>query len=78
MYTIKRSAAAHKKYAAVFSDGRRVNFGDTRYQHYEDRTPLKLYSHLDHHDPKRRANFLSRMGKPSPYSAKWFAIKYLW
>ena len=77
-YVIKRSEAAHKKYVAILEDGRRVNFGDKRYEQYKDSTPLKLYSHLDHGDPKRRANFLSRMGKARPYSANWLAQKYLW
>jgi hypothetical protein len=77
-YTLERSAAAHKKYVAILSNGRRVHFGDTRYQQYRDSTPLQLYSHLDHGDPKRRASFLSRMGKAVPYSANWFAQKYLW
>ena len=77
-YTIERSRAKHKKYVAVFADGRRVHFGDDRYEQYEDKTPLRLFSHLDHRDPKRRASFLARHGKPVVYSANWFSQKFLW
>lgn len=30
------------------------NFGDDRYQHYRDSTPLRLYSHLNHNDLGRK------------------------
>ena len=77
-YTIERSHSKHKKYAAVFADGHRVNFGDARYPQHKDQTPLKLYSKLDHRDPKRRASFLARHGPAKVYSASWFAQRYLW
>jgi hypothetical protein len=34
-----------------------------RYQQYKDRTPLKLYSNLDHNDPKRRELYYKRHPK---------------
>ena len=37
-----------------------IHFGDTRYNHYKDTTPLKLYSKLDHNDPKRRSAYKAR------------------
>ena len=77
-FTIERSRAKRKKYVAVFADGHRVNFGDTRYQQYKDQTPLKIYSARDHGDPKRRASFLARHGHAKPYSANWFSQRYLW
>ena len=77
-YTIERSRAKHKKYAAILEDGRRVNFGDTRYEQYKDQTPLKLFSKLDHLDPKRRASFLARHGPAKPYSANWLSQRFLW
>jgi hypothetical protein len=57
-----------------------VHFGDTRYQHYRDRTPLRLYSHLNHGDAARRRNFKSRHERTRhvKYSASWFADNYLW
>lgn len=74
----------HKKYAAVmhYRDGttRTVHFGDTRYQHFRDRTPLRAFAHLDHTDPARRANYKARHGSTRHvrYSPSWFADKYLW
>lgn len=46
----------------ILPSGKKVSFGDKRYQHYKDQTPLKLYSHLDHLDPKRRASYRARHG----------------
>jgi len=42
-----------KKYTAFVRNKkthkiRRINFGDRRYQQYKDRTPLHLYSKLNH------------------------------
>jgi hypothetical protein len=46
-----------KKYQAILPDGKKVNFGDQRYEHFKDRVPKrlggKLWSHLDHKDPDR-------------------------
>ena len=53
----------NKKYAALIRlNGKQklINFGDIRYQHYRDTTPLKLYSHLDHNDWNRKQNYLAR------------------
>ena len=78
-YTIKKSTQIHKKYMAVFGDGRpSVHFGDNRYQQYQDKTTLKLYKHLDHKDEKRKKAYYDRHGKATIYSAKWFSHKYLW
>ena len=80
-FVIRPSTRRHKKYMAVFLDGRRpaVHFGDSRYAQYRDSTPLRLFSHLDHLDPKRRASYYARHGtKAEPYSAKWFSHKFLW
>ena len=78
-YTIKKSTRNHKKYMAVFSDGRpSVHFGDNRYQQYEDKTSLKLYSKLNHKDEKRKKSYYERHGKAVMYSSKWFSHKYLW
>ena len=40
--TFEKSKVKNKKYAAILPNGKIVNFGDKRYQQYEDRTPLKL------------------------------------
>ena len=68
-----------KKYDALLPDGRRVPFGDKRHEQWKDTTPLKAYQHLDHGDPKRRANYFARHGRDAEkHSAKYFAHKYLW
>jgi hypothetical protein len=63
-----------------------IHFGDTRYEQYEDK--IGLYSHLNHFDKRRRANYLSRakgiknkkgertyLDKSSP---NYYSVKYLW
>lgn len=61
---IAKSPRRFKKYRAnVIINGQlfeNVDFGDTRYQQYKDNTPLKLYSHMDHNDIKRRKSYLAR------------------
>lgn len=67
-----------KKYIAIV-DSKEVPFGDIRYQHFKDRTPLKLYSKLDHLDENRRLSYYKRHNKMYPkYSADWFSKTYLW
>ena len=59
----------------------KINFGDTRYEHYEDKTPLKIYSNLDHDDKERRKKFRARHKgfiKKGYYSPAYFSYKYLW
>jgi hypothetical protein len=68
-----------KKYTAILQDGRRVSFGEVGYQQYRDRTPLKLYSALDHHDEERRRRYYQRHPKNYPFpSPDWFSKRYLW
>lgn len=65
-----------------------IHFGDTRYEHYKDTTPLKLYSHLDHNDKERRRLYRARhqkitnlKGEPaykSKKSAAYWSWNYLW
>ena len=75
----EKSKAKGKKYAAILPDGKRVNFGALGYEHYKDRTPLKLYSHLDHNSLERRKLYYQRHNKDYPkYSADYFSKKYLW
>lgn len=67
----------NKKYTAILPNGRRVSFGDKRYQQYYDK--IGVYSWLNHYDKKRRALYRARHGtNPKKYSAGWFALKYLW
>lgn len=57
-----------------------IQFGDKRYQHYKDVTPLKLYTHLNHLDKERRKRYKTRHEKDrhTKYTAGWFADKFLW
>lgn len=80
----KKSTRGHKKYMVELTNGRKtykMHFGDRRYGQYEDRTPLKEYSDLDHKDPIRRRNYINRQGgfiKDQMYSPGWFSMAYLW
>ena len=75
----EKSKVKGKKYTAILPDGRKVNFGDIKYEHFRDDTPLKLYSNLDHHDKKRRELYYVRHPKDYPkYSPDWFSKHYLW
>ena len=53
-----------KKYTAVIQthEGhtRRINFGARGYGQYRDSTGMRLFSYMDHGDPKRRASYFSR------------------
>lgn len=79
MYQFLVSKRKNKKYD-VYKHGKYLaSFGDKHYQHYEDKTPLKHYSYLNHYDEKRRNNYYSRFGRnPKFESALFFAHKYLW
>ncbi len=72
----------NKKYKVVIKQNgkkRTVQFGDKRYGQFRDKTPLKLYSHKDTLDKKRRKAYRDRHSYPKPkYSAGWFALNYLW
>lgn len=75
------SKAKNKKYS-VYVKGksgnpRLIHFGDKRYGQYKDK--LGHYTHLNHKDKKRRANYHSRHGKAtSKDSAKYWSHKILW
>ena len=63
MPEFKRSTRQNKKYMVRTPKGKLIHFGDTRYQHFKDKTPLKLYSNLDHGDKKRRDAYRKRHEK---------------
>jgi hypothetical protein len=79
MYSFKVSRRTNKKYD-VYKEGKYLtSFGDKRYQQYEDKTPLKHFSYLNHFDERRRNNYYSRFGRnPRFESSLYFAHKYLW
>jgi len=63
-----------------------IHYGDTRYDHYHDRTPLNLYT--DHNDHVRRLNYLKRASKirnkdgqltvNDPFSPNRYSVITLW
>ena len=53
-----------------------VQFGDVRYEQYKDTTPLGLYKHKDHLDPKRRQNYRKRHGSIKKDGKLAYKIKY--
>ena len=91
LYKIMKPTRKNKKYSVyVMKNGkkRKIHFGDRRYSHFKDKTPLKLYSKLDHGDKERRKRYLKRakgiklkngelayLNKNQP---NYYAVKYLW
>jgi hypothetical protein len=84
---LKKSTRKNKKYQIKYK-GKIIHFGDTRYEHYEDKTHLKLYSHLNHYDEKRRKNYITRVTNIKnkkgelvylqPTSPAYWSYNYLW
>jgi hypothetical protein len=87
---IKASTHKDKKYAiTVRYNGvtETLHYGNSDYQQYEDRTPLREFAYLDHHDDGRRRSYLARASKirkgdhlacNDPFSANRYAIITLW
>ena len=56
---IFRSTRKNKKYMVKYND-KWIHFGDTRFEHFRDKTDLKMFSYLDHNDDKRRLNYIKK------------------
>ncbi len=65
-----------KKYE-VTVNGKRISFGDQRYEQYKDSSPLKLYADKNHNDNERQANYIRRHAKNRGLAAK-LSKQYLW
>ena len=82
----EQAKTKHKMYAAVLVNKetkreKRVNFGDKRYQNYQDKTGLNAYPRLVHGDKERRKRYHDRHKKDIKqgyYSAGYFSLRYLW
>lgn len=84
---IRVSTRKHKKYMVKFND-KWIHFGDERYQHYRDLTPIKAHKNMDHNDEKRRAlyrkrheNIKDKDGTPfykKKSSPAYWSYTYLW
>jgi hypothetical protein len=80
-----RSPRKNKKYRATLEHKKtgkavHIDFGDSRYEQYKDTTGLRLFSHNDHLDKKRRTSYRARFsGLPrTQYSPHYFSWKFLW
>lgn len=84
-YNYQKSNRKDKKLMTVV-DGKKVHFGNPNYQHFKDRTGI--WKKLDHGDPKRRENYLTRtagiknkdgkLTKDIPSSPNYHARRILW
>jgi len=76
-YPIYVSQRNLKKYYALVN-GKKVYFGDIRYQQYHDK--MGYYKLLDHKDPKRRNSFWARHYKSRNKvgTSGWFSLHVLW
>ena len=82
------SKAKNKKYSVVTPSGKKINFGDSRYEHYKDSTGVGAWSKLDHNDKERRKQYRTRHEKvmtkegipayKDKEQASYYAYHYLW
>jgi hypothetical protein len=87
MNKIEKSTRAGKKYMVKYK-GKIIHFGQIGASQFFDSTPLKLYSHLDHNDKKRRDRYRARHEKillkdgtpayKNKSSPSWWSWTYLW
>lgn len=82
----EKATAKDKKYNAVLQNNKtkrekRIPFGCSFMENYQDKTGLNLYPQLIHGDPVRRKAFQSRFHhllKDGYYSAAYYSYYYLW
>ena len=77
---IRRGRGTAKYEADIIWNGellKNVKFGHKFYEHYKDKTPLKLYSSMDHNDKERLRLFHARHRNNNGPSAT-LSKKYLW
>mgnify|MGYP001626544029 CR=1 FL=1 len=83
---IYKSPIKHKKYRVVLIHKRsgkvkHMDFGSVFFQQFKDKTPVKLYKHLDHGDNNRRRLYKKRHQihiRTGYYSPGYFSMRYLW
>lgn len=84
--TLNVSTRKNKKYVVELKNGKKIHFGDRRYEHYKDRHGD--FSMKDHKDKERRDKYLKRASKikdkngkltiNNPESPNFYAIRMLW
>ena len=61
---LRKSTRRNKKYMCDVVHNNKfhknIHFGDIRYGQYRDSTEIRLYSHLDNNDPKRKRLYYIR------------------
>ena len=83
-----KSPLKNKKYRVISPQGKIIDFGDIRYEHYKDQTGLNLYFNLNHNDDKRRRLYRLRASKiknkngeltyKNPEYANYYSYNFLW
>lgn len=82
----EKSKVKNKKYTAYIKNKSndkiyKINFGDSRYEHYKDNTGSGFWSSKDHNDKERRKRYRARhltyLNK-NEYSPAYFSWFYLW
>ena len=84
----EKSNNKHKKYSVITPSGKKIHFGDKRYEQFRDTTGLGLYTKLNHNDKQRQANYCKRAkgikNKKGQLTYKdketpnYYSVKYLW
>ena len=84
-YNYEKSTRKDKKLMTIV-DGKKVHFGNPKYQHFKDKTGI--WKSKDHGDPARQKNYLSRakgiklkdgsLAWKNPKSPNYHAVRILW
>lgn len=78
-YQIRKSTRPFKKYDVYQNATYLLSFGDARYGHFKDVTPVKAFTHLNHLDPERRRRYYARHGSTTDTtSARYWSHRFLW
>lgn len=88
LYVLKGFEKSHlkdKKYNALLQNKqtgkiRKIPFGCSSYEHFEDKTKTGIWSHKDHKDKNRRKLYRLRHKDEdkNKFSSGYFSMKYLW
>lgn len=93
LYKIIPPKMKNKKYSVYVKNEKTgkpklIHFGDLKYFHFKDKTPLKLHSKLDHNDKKRRERYLKRAKAIKLKNGKfayldknqpaYYSVRFLW
>lgn len=83
------STRKNKKFV-ITVNGKRIHFGDTRYEHYSNHKLPKIFkdTYPVHHDNERRERYLARATKirdkygnltvDDPFSPNYYSVRLLW